>query len=162
MRSGAGLPVELKQCHLRPVSIRAPAARGSRPAAAAAGDHTISSLHIGQDSCWSVALEGRPRLMLEVRSWVKVPKAADADGDAEEDPTETLLSDGANGLRDRLTAPGGIDGAGGASPLPLPRIRPPPSLRPDIWAVGAWRPACRGEIGWMYSVGGIRGRVGGR
>jgi hypothetical protein len=43
---------------------------------------------------------------------------------------DIVLSDGAKGL-----AALGIDAdGGGASPLPLPRMRPPPSLRPDMVA----------------------------
>lgn len=43
-----------------------------------------------------------------------------------------MLSDGGSGLADL-----GTDGeVGGARPLPLPRIRPPPSLRPDMAAAG--------------------------
>lgn len=47
-------------------------------------------------------------------------------GEMDEEPIETVLSDGANGLDAR----GAV--GGGARPLPLPKMRPPPSLRPDI------------------------------
>lgn len=44
-----------------------------------------------------------------------------------------LLSEGANGLTARWTGDGdGDDAVGGARPLPLPKMRPPPSLRPDM------------------------------
>ena len=45
-----------------------------------------------------------------------------------------LLSEGANGLRARgeCDGAGEDDDDGGARPLPLPRTRPPPSLRPDM------------------------------
>ena len=53
-----------------------------------------------------------------------------AGGDIDDDPIDTVLSEGAKGLAAR-----GVDAdGGGASPLPLPRMRPPPSLRPDMVA----------------------------
>lgn len=48
------------------------------------------------------------------------------------DPRDSeLASDGAKGLLGR----GAWTGWGGARPLPLPRMRPPPSFRPDDMAV---------------------------
>lgn len=60
--------------------------------------------------------------------------------DTDDDPIETVLSDrGGNGLAAR----GEGDACGGANPLPLPRMRPPPSLRPDI--VAALSPSRRDD-----------------
>lgn len=51
-------------------------------------------------------------------------------GDIDEEAIEMLLSEAANGLATRGAFAAG--GVGGARPLPLPRTRPPPSLRPDM------------------------------
>lgn len=45
----------------------------------------------------------------------------------DDEPSEAVLSEGARGLAARVA-----EGRGGARPLPLPRMRPPPSLRPDM------------------------------
>lgn len=51
-------------------------------------------------------------------------------GDIEDEAIDILLSEAANGLATRgAFATGGV---GGARPLPLPKTRPPPSLRPDM------------------------------
>lgn len=57
-------------------------------------------------------------------------------GDKDDEAMETVLSEGANGLAAR----GATGGVGGARPFPLPRMRPPPSLRPDMVTDGrtAW------------------------
>jgi len=68
--------------------------------------------------------------MLEPMSWLKSGRLPLASGDNDGDPIETVLSDGARGLLER----GIVGGVGGASPLPLPRMRPPPSFRPDMAA----------------------------
>lgn len=49
-------------------------------------------------------------------------------GDMEEDLNEVELSEGVNGLATRGT----FGGVGGARPLPLPKMRPPPNLRVDM------------------------------
>lgn len=51
-------------------------------------------------------------------------------GDIDDEAIEMLLSDAANGLATRGAFV--IGGVGGARPLPLPRTRPPPNLRPDM------------------------------
>ena len=43
--------------------------------------------------------------------------------------------DGDDASGDDVVAVGGVNGAGGARPLPLPKMRPPPSLRPDMLGV---------------------------
>src|SRR5262245_5726944 len=75
--------------------------------------------------------EGPPRLMLEVMSWLRPGSGLEAGGDADDELRESVLSDAANGLA-ALGRDGAGDEVGGASPLPLPRILPPPSLRPDM------------------------------
>lgn len=72
------------------------------------------------------ALGWAPTLMLDPISWPMSGRLPLTGGDIEGEPSDTVLSDGASGLGAR-----GAEG-GGASPLPLPRMRPPPSLRPDI------------------------------
>lgn len=51
-------------------------------------------------------------------------------GDIDDEAIEMLLSEAASGLATRGAFVTG--GVGGARPLPLPRTRPPPSLRPDM------------------------------
>jgi hypothetical protein len=68
----------------------------------------------------------------EARSWAKSGSGLDDDGERETgvelcELIETVLSDGAKGLAAR-----GEWADGGASPLPLPRILPPPSFRADM------------------------------
>lgn len=48
----------------------------------------------------------------------------------EDEPMDTVLSDVGSGLEGQAAA------VGGARPLPLPRMRPPPSLRPDMAGSG--------------------------
>jgi hypothetical protein len=73
-------------------------------------------------------------LICEARSWLKSGRGPDEGGERElgvefRERNETVLaSDGAKGL----VALGVWAGDGGARPFPLPRILPPPSLRPDI------------------------------
>lgn len=73
-----------------------------------------------------------PRLTADWRSFAKpgkglgLPTETEAGG---EEPDKTLSEEVATGLATRL---GTGEGAGGASPLPLPRTLPPPSLRPDM------------------------------
>lgn len=75
-------------------------------------------------------------------------RGTDDDGEMEsrvelgETKETVLLSEGAKGLTARLRADGDGDGddndaVGGARPLPLPKMRPPPSLRPDMLP-GLW------------------------
>jgi hypothetical protein len=75
--------------------------------------------------------------MLEARSWARAagkgltelgePEAGDcSESSIEPPPNDIVLSDGACGLVALLMAD---DGLGGARPFPLPRMRPPPSLR---------------------------------
>lgn len=68
--------------------------------------------------------------MLAPISWPSSAKLPLAGGDIDTEPIDTVLSDGGSGLADR----GADGGVGGARLLPLPRIRPPPSLRPDMMA----------------------------
>lgn len=81
-----------------------------------------------------------PRLMLEVRSpgADRLARAGglDTGGDADDDSIERVLSEGANGLVALCCTPGGV---GGARPLPLPKMRPPPSFRPDMAKRWEWR-----------------------
>jgi hypothetical protein len=78
--------------------------------------------------------EGPARSILDVRSWLKSGRGPDDGGERElgvefREWNETVLaSDGAKGL----AALGVCAGEGGARPLPLPRILPPPSFRPDM------------------------------
>lgn len=51
-------------------------------------------------------------------------------GEMDDDPIDTVLSEAASGLP--TLGAFAFGGVGGASPLPLPRMRPPPSLRPDM------------------------------
>lgn len=51
-------------------------------------------------------------------------------GEMDDEPIDTVLSEAASGLPTRGAFAFG--GVGGASPLPLPKMRPPPSLRPDM------------------------------
>lgn len=68
-------------------------------------------------------------LMLEPISGLKSGRLPLAGGDIEDEPRDAVLSDGGIGLVARGAAwPVG----GGARPRPLPRMRPPPSLRPDM------------------------------
>jgi hypothetical protein len=97
------------------------------------GTHTISSLQMGHtrlDASAALPLGCVPTLMLEPISWVRSARLPLAGGEMEEEATETVLSEGAKGLEDRATG-GGV----GPRPLPLPRILPPPSLRPDMVVV---------------------------
>jgi hypothetical protein len=93
---------------------------------------TISSLQMGQTKADPFAadrLDCAPRLMLDPMSCPRSVRVAEPGGEIEEDPRETVLSEGARGLSERGAPDGGV---GGARPLPLPKMRPPPSLRPDI------------------------------
>jgi hypothetical protein len=73
--------------------------------------------------------------MLAPMSCLRSGRLPLAGGDIDgEPPRDTVLSDGGNGLTDR----GADGGVGGASPLPLPRMRPPPSLRPDMAMATRW------------------------
>lgn len=98
---------------------------------------------MGQASFPLVAapFEGPPKLTLEARSWPKSAKGLEEGGDAEfgdenlEGREPTLLSDGGNGLAARALGSWCVaaeDDEGGARPLPLPKMRPPPSFRPDM------------------------------
>lgn len=97
---------------------------------------TISSLQIGQTSAEASAVDPltcAPTLMLDPISCPKSCRLPEAGGDIDDEPRETVLSEGARGLTDR----GADGGVGGARPLPLPKMRPPPSLRPDIFCARA-------------------------
>jgi len=95
---------------------------------------TISSSQIGHtrlDEEAAAPLAGRPRLIFDARSCeVDSGSGLEEGGDMElgELKETVLLSDGAKGLAAR----GAWAGGGGARPLPLPRILPPPSLRLDM------------------------------
>ena len=75
-------------------------------------------------------------------SWAKSGELLLAGGDNDDEPKDTLLSEGAKGEAERGTAPvaGGdvvVEDAGDEAtaaprPLPEPRMRPPPSLRADM------------------------------
>lgn len=104
--------------------------------------------------------------MLEARSCEKSRRGLDDGGESEfgvefrEWKETVLLSEGANGLTARWPR----DEGGGARPLPLPRIRPPPSFRPDMVAVGVVcsNPALRQGYRLMencYSVLGAAIRI---
>lgn len=69
--------------------------------------------------------------MLDPRSWAKSGKGLETGGEAEDELSDRVLSEGAKGLGVRWW-PLMAGGVGGARPLPLPKMRPPPSLRPDI------------------------------
>lgn len=58
--------------------------------------------------------------------WPRSGRLTLAGGDIDEEPIETVLSEVGIGLLGRTL------GEGGARPLPLPKMRPPPSLRPDM------------------------------
>ena len=66
--------------------------------------------------------------MLAPMSFPRSVKFEPTGGDIEDDLSEAELSDGVKGLAARGT----FGGVGGARALPLPRMRPPPSLRPDM------------------------------
>lgn len=102
--------------------------------------HTISSSHIGQVSFEPEAagLEA-PRLMLEVRSWAERPAVTgglETGGEMDDEVIDRVLSEGAKGLVALCWA---ADGAGDARPFPLPRMRPPPSFRPDMAKRWEWQ-----------------------
>lgn len=104
--------------------------------------HTISSLHIGQSSFWGSDLDElawRPTLIFVARSCDRSGRLADGAGDPVMELRSPLTSDGGTGLptlgRDGDDPPGDAEGA---SPLPEPKILPPPSLRPDMVAA-SWR-----------------------
>jgi hypothetical protein len=128
------------------------------------GVPTISSSQIGHNSETLFDCDGPATLMLASRSPAP-DKSTDPLAD-DELPSESVLvlSLGANGLTARFPAapppapaagdslgPAGDDDAAaavttaGRMPLPLPRIRPPPILRPDIISPGV----------------GVRGRASG-
>lgn len=90
-----------------------------------------------------------PTLTADVKSWANPGKGlgVPADMEALGDPIESVLSDG---LADSCTA----GAAGGARPFPLPKMRPPPSLRPDIVAAvgGGGGDDERGGIGATCSL----------
>lgn len=73
-----------------------------------------------------------PTLMLEPISCPRSGRLPVAGGETDDEPSDTALSEGARELEAGI-ADGGV---GGARPLPLPRMRPPPSLRPDIGGEG--------------------------
>ena len=87
-----------------------------------------------------------PTLMLAPRSCPILCKLPLTGGEVEPEARETVLSEGAKGLADR----GAVGGVGGARPFPLPRMRPPPSLRPDMvgnqgeWFVEGKKKKCGG------------------
>ncbi|MBE3044476.1 hypothetical protein IMZ48_18290 [Candidatus Bathyarchaeota archaeon] len=89
-------------------------------------------------------LAWRPTLMLVARSCGRSGRLADGAGDPERELRSPLASDGGMGLptigRDGEEAPRVADGA--ASPLPEPRILPPPSLRP-VMVAASWPGAGR-------------------
>ena len=67
-----------------------------------------------------------PTLILDPISWPISGRLPLTGGDIDAEPMETVLSDGGIGLEARGAADGG------ARPLPLPKMRPPPSFRPDM------------------------------
>lgn len=83
-------------------------------------------------------MDGPSTVTLAARSCEKSASGPDEGGDNElgvefrELTDAVLLSEGAKGLAAR--GPWAEDGGGGARPFPLPRIRPPPSLRADMVA----------------------------
>lgn len=83
--------------------------------------------HTRLDASAALPFGCAPTLMLEPISWLRSAMLPLAGGDIDDEAMETVLSDGANGLDDRGSA-GGV----GPRPFPLPRILPPPSLRPDM------------------------------
>jgi hypothetical protein len=119
-------PIQLQQSHL--LRLACCWTRRAGP-----GPRTISSLHIGQTSFVLLDLDrdGPPRLMFEARSCGRSERDPEAGGEADDEFMDSVLSEGAKGLAVRWTWWAAGD-CGGARPFPLPRIRPPPSLRPDM------------------------------
>lgn len=88
---------------------------------------------------------GPPKLIFEARSCASPgsglvelgePEAGDRIDSPIEPPIDGVLSEGAYGLVARCTAGDAVAALGGARPFPLPRMRPPPSLRLDM--AGRW------------------------
>lgn len=91
----------------------------------------MASLQIGQTKSVTSPMPGfgcAPMLILDPISGLRSGKLPLAGGDMDDDPRETVLSEGGIGL----VARGAAGEVGGASPRPLPKMRPPPSLRPDM------------------------------
>lgn len=106
-------------------------------------------------------LPWRPTLMFVARSW-DTSGRLDGAADPETELKSALASDGGTGLptvgRDESEPPCDADAA---SPLPEPRIRPPPSLRPVMMAAswrGVWPGRKRVAVPGFSGVKGGRGR----
>lgn len=106
---------------------------------------------MGQTSAPVAApLLGPPKLMFEARSCERPgsglvelgePDPGESIDSPIDPPIDGVLSEGAYGLVARCTAGDAVAALGGARPFPLPRMRPPPSLRLDMAGGQAGRQA---------------------
>lgn len=129
------VPVELQERELRMTAGNVSEGEWKEnyaPSGGRVNKRTISSLHIGQTSLVveSPGFGASPKRTWDERSWARSvmdrpPELLDA-----AEAADWLVSDGAKGLLERCGRAAAC--VGGARPLPLPRMRPPPSLRPDM------------------------------